>query len=65
MSACWKSYRYSADGRRLDPEGGHYMIPADVFDEVVARAQHDRSVLNCFEFRPLERPCRCPTTARR
>jgi hypothetical protein len=60
------SHNYDANGRRVNPQGGHYMIPADQFTAVVARMQWDKRVLNCFKFVPLTSPAPgCPGTAPR
>jgi hypothetical protein len=61
-----RSHNYDANGRRVNPQGGHYMIPADQFAAVVARMQWDKRVLNCFEFVPLTSPTpRCPAAVPR
>jgi hypothetical protein len=56
------SHNYDSRGRRVNPQGGHYMIPADQFLSVVARAQWDPRILNCFPFLPLAPSSPCPPT---
>jgi len=49
-----KSHNYdNATGRRVNPAGGNYMIPADQYAAVVARAAYDKRILNCYRFVPL------------
>lgn len=54
-----KAYRYDARGRRVDPRGGVYWIPADRFDEIVARAKHCPQILNDFDFEAEHTHDRC------
>jgi hypothetical protein len=59
-----RSFNYDSEGRRVSRQGGHYLIPADQFTSVVARAQWDPRILNCFTFVPLTTPApSCPPTA--
>jgi hypothetical protein len=51
-----RSFNYDQRGRRVNPQGGHYMIPADQFARVVEMAQWDPRILNCFPFVPLPAP---------
>jgi hypothetical protein len=52
-----RSHNYdNVTGRRLNPAGGHYMIPPSEFAAVVARASFDPRVLNCYQFVPLPPP---------
>ncbi len=52
-----KSFNYdNVTGRRLNPAGGHYMIPPNEFAAVVAQAQYDPRILNCYRFVPLPPP---------
>lgn len=55
-----RSHYYTQNGRALPRPAGHYLIPADQFAAVVARSQWQPSILNCFQFVPLARPCPCP-----
>jgi hypothetical protein len=61
-----RSFNYDNQGRRVNPQGGHYLIPADQFASVVARMQWDPRILNCFTFVPRTTPApSCPCTAPR
>lgn len=58
-----QSFNYDAKGRRMNPQGGYYLIPADQLATVVARMQYDPRILNCFKFVPLPAtPPLCPPT---
>jgi len=60
------SVNYDTQGRRVNPQGGYYMIPADQFVTVVARMKVDPRVLNGFRFVPLPSPAPlCPPAAPR
>jgi hypothetical protein len=54
-----KNHNFDTNGRELPHPAGHYMIPVDQVDTVIARMQWDKSVLRCFPFVPIGERSAC------
>jgi hypothetical protein len=52
-----QSHNYDARGRRVNPSGGIYWIPAHDFRRAMETSRRDPRTLNCLRFEPVAAAC--------